>query len=85
MRPVSSSTSAARRYDRVVQVGQQQRSGRHWQDVVAYVQSGKLGDIRHVKVWANFDYGKGQPRVPDESPPPTLDFTMWLGPARATS
>lgn len=73
--------AAARRYDRVVQVGQQQRSGAHWQEVVAFVRSGRLGDIRQVKVWGFFDYGKGEPRVPNEPPPPHVDFDMWLGPA----
>ncbi len=74
---------AARRYDRVIQVGQQQRSGEHWQDVAAFVQSGELGTIRRVDVWAHFDYGKGQPRIPDSPPPDTLDYDMYLGPAPA--
>lgn len=72
---------AAHHYNRVVQVGQQQRSGRHWQDVVEFVRSGKLGQVRRVKVWGYFDYGKGAPRVPDEAPPATLDYDLWLGPA----
>lgn len=70
-----------RRHGRIVQVGQQQRSGEAWQDVVAFVRSGKLGDVRQVKVWGFHDYGKGLPRVPDEPVPPHLDFDMWLGPA----
>lgn len=73
--------AATRSHDRVVQVGQQQRSGRHWQDVVDFVQSGKLGDVRRVKIWGFFDYGKGAPRVPDEPPPDHVDFDLWLGPA----
>lgn len=72
---------AARTHDRVVQVGQQQRSGQHWRDVVDFVQSEKLGDVRQVKVWGFFDYGKGAPRVPNEAPPEHLDYDMWLGPA----
>ncbi len=72
---------AVRRHGRIAQVGQQQRSGEAWQDVVSFVQSGELGDIRQVKVWGFFDYGKGLPRVPDEAPPAHVDFDMWLGPA----
>lgn len=72
---------AAHHYNRVVQVGQQQRSGKHWQDVHTFVRSGKLGQIRRVKVWGYFDYGKGAPRVPDEAPPAHLDYDLWLGPA----
>ena len=73
---------AAHHYHRVVEVGQQQRSGKHWQDVRDFVRSGKLGNIRYVKAWGYFDYGKGLPRVPDQSPPPELNYDMYLGPAR---
>ncbi|MFA5651058.1 MAG: Gfo/Idh/MocA family oxidoreductase, partial [Proteiniphilum sp.] len=37
---------AARKYNRVVQVGQWQRSDPHWDEAAAYVQSGKLGRVR---------------------------------------
>ena len=43
---------AADKYDRVVQVGQWQRSDPHWKKVVDYVQGGSLGKIRTVKAWA---------------------------------
>lgn len=72
---------AARKYNRVVQVGQQQRSGQHWQDVIAFVQSGKLGTIRKVKTWGYFGYGAGSPRVPDSPVPQGVDYDLWLGPA----
>jgi len=72
---------AARKYNRVVQVGQQQRSGPHWQNAMEYMRSGKLGQLRKVQVWANFNYGVGQPIVPDEPVPAGVDFNMWLGPA----
>ncbi|MDX1909188.1 MAG: Gfo/Idh/MocA family oxidoreductase [Bacteroidia bacterium] len=72
---------AARRYGRVVQVGQQQRSGPNWQEIVRTVQSGRLGRIRHVRLWGHFDYGMGNPRVPDTTPPDHLDYDQWLGPA----
>jgi predicted dehydrogenase len=72
---------AARKYQRVVQVGQQQRSGQHWQDVVALVRSGKLGTIRKIKTWGYFDYGKGRPKVADSPVPAGVDYDFWLGPA----
>jgi predicted dehydrogenase len=72
---------AARKYNRVVQVGQQQRSGQHWADVIQLVQSGKLGTLRRIQIWANFNYASGQPAVPDEAVPAGVDFNMWLGPA----
>ena len=48
--------AAARRYERVVQVGQQQRSGNHWHEMKKYIDSGKLGHIAKVNVWGNFAY-----------------------------
>lgn len=72
---------AARRYRRVVQVGQQQRSGAHWQKIMEFIKSGNIGQLRKVQIWANFNYGVGQPVVPDEPVPPGVDFDMWLGPA----
>ncbi|MEZ4701103.1 MAG: Gfo/Idh/MocA family oxidoreductase [Rhodothermales bacterium] len=72
---------AARHYNRVVQVGQQQRSGEHWQDVVAFVHSGQLGTIRQVRVWGHYDYGRGQERIPNGTPPANLDYNLYLGPA----
>ena len=72
---------AARKYNRIVQVGQQQRSGQHWQDVVSLVRSGKLGTIRKIKTWGYFDYGKGNPKVPDSPVPEGVDYNTWLGPA----
>src|SRR5438309_2622457 len=72
---------AARRYNRVVQVGQQQRSGPHWQSAMDFIKTGKIGQLRKVNVWGNFNYGIGQPKVPDEPAPAGVDFDMWLGPA----
>jgi predicted dehydrogenase len=72
---------AARRYKRLVQVGQQQRSGAHWKSAIEQVRSGKLGTIRQVKYWANFTYGAGNKPVPDGDPPPGVDYNRWLGPA----
>ncbi|MFP4060440.1 MAG: Gfo/Idh/MocA family protein [Bacteroidales bacterium] len=45
---------AANRYNKVVQVGMQQRSAKHWQEAIKNVQEGKLGKVRKVSIWANF-------------------------------
>jgi len=73
--------AAARKHKRIVQVGQQQRSGQHWQDIIALVRSGKLGTIRKIKTWGYFPYGKGSPRLPNAPVPEGVDYDMWLGPA----
>ena len=72
---------AARNHDRVVQVGQQQRSGMHWKAAMEFIRSGKLGKIRRISIWGNFNYGAGQEKVPDTPVPEGVDFDMWLGPA----
>ena len=73
--------AAVRKYNKIVQVGQQQRSGGHWQSAMQFIKSGQLGDLRKTQVWANFNYGAGQPKVPDTPVPAGVDFNMWLGPA----
>jgi predicted dehydrogenase len=73
---------AARKYDRVVQVGTWQRSGEHFQKAAEIVWSGKLGKVTFARTW-NYGHqnaqGIGNP--PDSSPPTDLDWNMWLGPA----
>jgi predicted dehydrogenase len=72
---------AARKYKSLVQVGQQQRSGAHWHTAIEFVKSGKLGTIRQVKFWGNFNYGAGNMPVPDSEVPEGVDYDRWLGPA----
>ncbi len=72
---------AARKYDRVVQVGQWQRSDPHWNEAAAFIREGNIGRVRTVKVWA---YQSGKPTLPvkpDSPVPPGVDYDMWLGPA----
>lgn len=72
---------AAQKYNRVVQVGQWQRSGPHWRDAMDFVFSGKLGNIRTVKTWAYQGWMKPVPVLPDGSAPEGVDYDFWLGPA----
>ncbi len=67
--------------DRVVQVGQQQRSSFIFPKTIELINSGKTGRLRRVNIWANFTYGIGSPVIPDEPVPAGIDFDMWLGPA----
>ena len=73
---------AANRYNRIVQVGQQQRSGIVFQKSMELIKSGRIGTLRKVNMWANFEYGVGPAIVPDEPVPAGVDYDMWLGPAR---
>jgi predicted dehydrogenase len=72
---------ATKRYNRVVQVGQQQRSGIHWQTVMDYIQSGKLGRIRNIKTWISNGNRGELPPLPEEATPAGVNYDMWLGPA----
>jgi predicted dehydrogenase len=72
---------AGKRYNRVVQVGQQQRSGQHWNDAADYLQSGALGRISNVKCFLNYGNSRKLETVPDAEAPEGVDYTTWLGPA----
>lgn len=73
---------AARKYNRVVQVGTWQRSGVHFQQAAEIVRSGQLGKVTFVRC---INYGLASPEgignPPDSEPPPGLDWDLWLGPA----
>lgn len=73
--------SAQKRYNRVVQVGQWQRSQQHFRDAVDFIATGQLGNIRTVKVWCYQGWMKPGPKVPNSAPPPGVDYKTWLGPA----
>lgn len=72
---------AVQRYNRVVTVGQWQRSDPHWMDSVNYLREGHIGKIRLVKVWSYVGWKGGIPVLPDEPVPAGVDYDMWLGPA----
>lgn len=72
---------AAQKYNRVVQVGQWQRSDPHWQDAVKFIHSGKLGKIRTVRVFSYQGWCPSIPVKPDGPVPAGVDYDMWLGPA----
>ncbi len=67
--------------DRIIQIGQWQRSQKHFNDAIKYVRSGKLGKIREVKVWSFQGWMKPVPVKPDTATPTGVDYAMWLGPA----
>ena len=71
---------AARKYDRVVQCGFQNRSAPYGLTARDYLQSGKLGKIVLVKVFNLLEGGAWRPQ-PDSPPPAGLDWDKWLGPA----
>ncbi|MDJ0276460.1 Gfo/Idh/MocA family oxidoreductase [Sphingomonas sp. 2R-10] len=75
--------AAQQRHGRVVQVGQWQRSNRHWADAVALVHAGGIGRVRKVKAWAYMGWMKRVEPKPDQAAPAGVDYDRWLGPAPA--
>ncbi|UYQ95814.1 Gfo/Idh/MocA family oxidoreductase [Chitinophaga horti] len=73
--------AAQEKSGKAVQVGQWQRSQKHFNDAIAFVHSGKLGQVRLVKVWAYMGWMKPVPVQPDGTPPAGVDYAQWLGPA----
>jgi predicted dehydrogenase len=73
--------AAARKYNRIVQIGTQQRSQEHYRKAVELIQSGKLGDISEVQVWDYENQAPGPGSPPDCDPPPELDWDLYVGPA----
>jgi predicted dehydrogenase len=71
---------AARKYNRVMQVGTQRRSGIHFQSAADYAASGKLGKVCLVKAWM-VQTRKSIGTPGDSAPPSTVDYDVWLGPA----
>jgi predicted dehydrogenase len=73
----------ARRHKSVVQVGTQQRSGRHYGRARQLIREGHIGRVHSVRMGAyrNIMPGFGTPA--DSNPPPELDWNMFLGPAPA--
>lgn len=75
-------------HNRVVMVGQQQRSAPQFQRAVEMVKNGDIGEVtsaRCINMWPIFGYlSKGKEGIGNKentSPPEGLDYDMWLGPA----
>ena len=72
---------AARKHDRIVQVGVHRRSSRMYAQLAEAVQSGALGKVTVARAaFASNMTPGGIGHAPDSSPPPGLDWDLWLGP-----
>jgi len=73
--------AAARKHNRVVQVGTQRRSTPHLinaRDRV--IREGLLGKVGFVEIYCYY-HMRTRENPPDTAPPPHLDYEMWTGPA----
>ena len=75
---------AARKHDRIVQVGLQRRSSSLYAKLAEVIRSGALGKITGARAcYASNMAPNGIGRSPDSSPPEGLDWDLWLGPRPA--
>jgi predicted dehydrogenase len=68
------------KHNRIFQLGTQIHAGDNYHRVVELIQAGAIGKVHTVRLWkTGFSPGLGQPKI--QTPPPTLNWDMWLGPA----
>jgi predicted dehydrogenase len=74
--------TAARKYNRVVQTGSQQRSGSHYAQAVKLIQDGGIGEVHRIEAGMQRNIFPGlKPTEMANGPIPTFDWDTWLGPA----
>jgi predicted dehydrogenase len=71
---------AARKYQRVIQVGMQSRSAPYAHKARDYIRAGKLGEVYLVRVYNMMQHPK-QREAPDGPVPDGFDYELWCGPA----
>ena len=72
--------AAARKHDRVVQVGTQRRSWPAVIEAIEKLREGAIGRVLYSRGW----YANRRPTIGKgklTSPPPELDYSLWQGPA----
>jgi predicted dehydrogenase len=68
------------KHNRIFQLGTQIHAGDNYHRVVEIIQSGAIGKVHTVRLWkTGFSPGLGHPKA--QTPPPSLNWDMWLGPA----
>jgi len=73
---------AARKNNRVVQTGSQQRSGAHYAQAVKLIQTGGIGEVHRIHAGMQRNIFPGLKPTDMASGVPTgLDWDMWLGPS----
>jgi predicted dehydrogenase len=69
-----------KKHNRIFQLGTQIHAGENYHRVAELIRAGAIGKVHTVRIWkTGFSPGMGHP--PSQTPPPTLNWDMWLGPA----
>ncbi|RJP31416.1 MAG: gfo/Idh/MocA family oxidoreductase [Candidatus Omnitrophota bacterium] len=75
---------AMRKHQRIVQLGTQSRSGKHFLSAMEFIREGHLGKARFARAWESARQGS-LGFAKDEAPPSGVDYDFWLGSARKSS
>lgn len=68
------------KHERIFQLGTQIHATDNYHRVVEIIQSGSIGKVHTIRLWkTGFSPGLGFPKA--QTPPRTLNWDMWLGPA----
>ncbi len=70
---------AARKYNCIVQMGSQRRSGTGIIQMIADIRSGIIGNVYMAKTW--YTNARGPMHLKDAAAPSWLDYELWQGPA----
>jgi predicted dehydrogenase len=69
-----------KRHNRVFQLGNQIHAGENFHRVVEIIRSGAIGKVHTARLWkTGLPPDLGPAKI--QTPPPTFDWDMWLGPA----
>ena len=73
--------AAAKKYGRIVQHGVQLRSSEAVREAVQKMRDGAIGDVYMGRATI-FKWRPPLEPAPDEAPPATLDYDLWVGPGK---
>ncbi len=73
---------AARKYNRLVQVGTQRRSQTSIAEAIQWIREGHLGKIKYITAFANKPRNSCGKREKPLKLTPTIDYDLWCGPAK---
>jgi predicted dehydrogenase len=74
--------NAARKYDRIVQVGTQSRSRDSIAQAIQWIREGNLGKIQYLTAFANKPRTSCGKRATPLPIPDSVDYDLWCGPAK---
>lgn len=71
----------AKKKNLATQLGTQIHAEDNYRRVVEIIQAGVIGDVTDVHVWVGKEWGGGDRPEKADTPPATLNWDLWLGPA----